>query len=448
MFCVVGNLNTNNQNNATNSVIALSLDSADNYYAVSTAAEFLSLCNDSSYWDKNIKMTNDIEITEFSTFKSIGGETPFSGTFNGQGHTLTLTGIEDVPAQGGPVDLSGYKGHYYGVWGNLTGSIKNIGINYNCTSSNGAAYDDMGGEKAYICAGGVVAYLNNGEIKNCVLSGYLLMSLGDSGTDWNVATYVGGFVGKANVGNITNCVINAELNISAKGGFDEQCGTFVGYNYGNEPNCSNNIINSKAISILGRDKIDKSDPYHIGYNSLAIWSTLTSKRNTNDGTYHLSTVPSELQNNKDAFINGTSNYTWNASYPWDFDNVWTFVDGENDGLPVLKVFYPSQTTELTLTGTVSCPNSLMLLTIVNASGDVIQEIGFVTTQENVNAVITLKKNEEYKILVTKPFGSVLTVTGTTQSSSTVYTLSTGTNDVLSVTFSLSGSGQWSNTVVV
>jgi len=40
-----------------------------------------------------------------------------------------------------------------------------------------------------------------------------------------------------------------------------------------------------------------------------------------------------------ATYQGTSTYTWDSAYPWDFDNVWTFVDGENDGYPVLRAFY-------------------------------------------------------------------------------------------------------------
>lgn len=30
---------------------------------------------------------------------------------------------------------------------------------------------------------------------------------------------------------------------------------------------------------------------------------------------------------------------WHKNYPWLFNLYWTFVDGENDGYPVLKVFY-------------------------------------------------------------------------------------------------------------
>ena len=33
----------------------------------------------------------------------------------------------------------------------------------------------------------------------------------------------------------------------------------------------------------------------------------------------------------------TSTSRWNSSYPWNFENVWTFVEGENDGYPVLGV---------------------------------------------------------------------------------------------------------------
>lgn len=133
-------------------------------------------------------------------------------------------------------------------------------------------------------------------------------------------------------------------------------------------------------------------------------------------------------------------------------NVYVSSYDSYDGYGSIKIKLVQDTTipTLTVTGSVECDNSMMLLTIIESGSTTpVQEIGFVIGQTNVTASgIILKLNTTYKILVTKPFGSVLEVEGATKESSTVYSFATGENATLSISFKLTGNGRWSNTVVV
>ena len=103
--------------------------------------------------------------------------------------------------------------------------------------------------------------------------------------------------------------------------------------------------------------------------------------------------------------------------------------------------------ELKASGTVDCENGALFLTIVESAGAYVGEVTFVTGQSGAIGTISLVANTTYTILVTKPFGSSLTVSGVTQLSPTKYTFTTGTGTT-TATFTLSGSGDWKNTVIV
>ncbi len=139
--------------------------------------------------------------------------------------------------------------------------------------------------------------------------------------------------------------------------------------------------------------------------------------------------------------------TINSVVEWDW---YGDMNGATNYCFSIELVASTSPPTLSVTGSVECDNSMMLLTIVkNDNNAVVQEIGFVTGQTNVTmSGIALETNTTYKVLVTKPFGSVIEVVGATQTSSTVYTFSTGSNATLALTFTLTGNGRWSNTVVV
>ena len=105
---------------------------------------------------------------------------------------------------------------------------------------------------------------------------------------------------------------------------------------------------------------------------------------------------------------------------------------------------------LNLKVNVSAPNSLLVLALFNGDKKV-GEYGFTYNENAQTASVTLPKNTTIKILATKPFGSrielLLDGTALTPVGVTSYEVPMGTaTRTLSVT--LTGSGGWSNMVVV
>ena len=473
IFCMLGDMGSNNRNEGITQAVALSQDSTDNYYTISTVDEFLTLCNDNTYWDKNIKMIEDIEIKN-RTFTPIGGSTAFSGIFDGQGHTITISNstCSYVTRQ-----YSGTTYVYLGIFGRVAGrdlssdglsKVINLKVHYNM-SSYCYSYSKSASNEEQIYSGGIVAGADYCKVKNCMVTGNLMININVSRCSGNVA--MGAFVGCA-FSTIRNCAFTGALelkvNASSSASVYANLGAGIaqsdgGYwdpeNCGDYDTITNTILNFSSVKYIKNGtsitSVGFADFYGTGdgsgvfdCNNLAIGSGITHN-GYGSKNYICSSVPSELKYNKEAFTKGTTTYPWANYGEWDFDNAWTFIDGENDGLPVLSVFYASRTTEMTITGAVECANSILLLTVVDENEKIVQEISFVTGQANLSAVIELAKNATYKILVTKPFGSVVTVAGaTTQVSSTVWTFSTGANDTMAISFVLNGSGKWTNTVVV
>ena len=475
IFCMLGDMGSKNKNEGITQAVALSQDSTDNYYTISTVDEFLTLCNDNTYWDKNIKMVEDIEIKN-RTFTPIGGSTAFSGIFDGQGHTITISNstCSYVTRQySGTTTTTTYV--YLGIFGRVAGSgslskVINLKVHYNM-SSYCYSYSKSASNEEQIYSGGIVANADyNCKVKNCMVTGNLMININVPKCSGRV--YMGAFVGCA-FSPIRNCAFTGalELNVNAPDSakVDANLGAGIAQSdggYGDPEQCgdydtiTNTILNFSSVKCIkngtpitrvGFANFYENSGDGIGNffcNNLAIGSGITHN-GYGLNNYICSSVPSELKYNKEAFTKGTTTYPWERYEKWDFDNAWTFIDGENDGLPVLSVFYASRTTEMTITGTVECANSMLLLTVVDENEKIVQEISFVTGQANLSAVIELAKNATYKILVTKPFGSVVTVAGeTTQVSSTVWTFSTGANDTMAISFVLNGSGKWTNTVVV
>ncbi len=470
---MLGNMNSNSKNDEMTQAVALSQDSTDNYYTISTADEFLTLCNNNTYWDKNIKMVEDIEIKD-RIFTPIGGSTAFSGIFDGQGHTITISNstCSYVTRQ-----YSGTTYVYLGIFGRVAGrdlssdglsKVINLKVHYNM-SSYCYSYSNSASNEEQIYSGGIVAGADYCKVKNCMVTGNLMININVSRCSGNVA--MGAFVGCA-FSTIRNCAFTGALelkvNASSSASVYANLGAGIaqsdgGYwdpeNCGDYDTITNTILNFSSVKYIKNGtsitSVGFADFYGTGdgsgvfdCNNLAIGSGITHN-GYGSKNYICSSVPSELKYNKEAFTKGTTTYPWESYGEWDFDNAWTFIDGENDGLPVLSVFYASRTTEMTITGAVECANSMLLLTVVDENEKIVQEISFVTGQANLSAVIELAKNATYKILVTKPFGSVVTVAGaTTQVSLTVWTFSTGANDTMAISFVLNGSGKWTNTVVV
>ena len=196
----------------------------------------------------------------------------------------------------GTVTGGGYVG---GVVGSSSYNIYNCYNTGNVTGSGGYT-------------GGVIGGISNfWEVYNCYNTGSVTGS-----------SSVGGVVGYAMVGSnadhsyptITNCYNTGSVTGSSS------VGGFAGYLKGNT------IYQAPRLKIIN---------CYYGGNC-----TLTSGYGSRDEL--MSTIQISKDSNLIANAKSLSWYQdsskWYSRYPWDFENVWTFVEGMNDGYPVLRGF--------------------------------------------------------------------------------------------------------------
>ena len=269
-----------------------------------------------------------------------------------------------------------------GVVGFMQGST--IANCYNAGSVNGVANDD-----GRVFAGGVVGFAeNNNTITNCYNTGFVYEE-GDSSCAGGVVGFaeednaitncyntsavtgtgiVGGVVGWAersnkvtdcyNTGDVsgidTNDSVGGVLGVSGFFSYDYRSDVINCYNIGAVTGTGEiggvvgcaykycGIINCYNIgAVTGTGEVGGV----VGY---AYSSTITNNYYGGNCTlsYGIGSSSSNTGASKDKNLiaNAKSlrwyqdSYNWNSNSPWDFENVWTFVDGVNDGYPVLRGF--------------------------------------------------------------------------------------------------------------
>jgi uncharacterized repeat protein (TIGR02543 family) len=169
--------------------------------------------NQNLYLNSNIELMNNIDLSTYRGWLPIGGrfsgtdaggkitytpslpESSFSGTFDGQGHVITGLVINDTS------DV------YIGVFGLVSGTIKNVGIDGQVTTAN---YTSDG---ITIAAGMMAGELRNGSIHN---------SYGTGAVSQGYAN--GGLVGMLN-GSVTNSY--SMVNVSGSNITGGLAGVFV-----------------------------------------------------------------------------------------------------------------------------------------------------------------------------------------------------------------------------
>lgn len=157
----------------------------DGSYTVTTAdglKNVAKLVNEEGKTDINITLDTDLTLTGEWTPIGAGDNNKYTGTFDGNGKTitgLTVTGSNDYAG------LFGYIGS--------GGTVKNVVLeDVQITSDNSSGY-----------AGGVAGYCYRGTLENCSVSG----SVSGSGS----SSDVGGVVGYQLVGSITGCSSSATV---------------------------------------------------------------------------------------------------------------------------------------------------------------------------------------------------------------------------------------------
>lgn len=132
------------------------------------------------YRSAHFKQMNDIDLSGVSGWTRIGSITsPFSGTFDGNGHTIS--------------NLKLSSGAWTGFFGTVDGAtIKNIflkNVTVTVTGENG---------------GGLIGYILNGTVKNCAVTGSIT-----GGTNNNIGGLIGLVSGGTGV-TISDCYIDME----------------------------------------------------------------------------------------------------------------------------------------------------------------------------------------------------------------------------------------------
>lgn len=204
-------------------------------------------------------LTADIELSG-ETWTPIGSEsTPYTGTFDGQGYTISGMTIENAES-------------YSGLFGNVTGTVKNFTVTGSITITGDETVAKVGGAVGSLgtaSAGGTVSGVISGvditvsagndhiggvvgsmpensspTVENCIYTGKITVTV--------AAGSVAGIVGYIRTGTIQNCANQGSISVDVGG--TGSVGGILGY-------CNNggiyirNCYNTGAISADGTDNV-------------------------------------------------------------------------------------------------------------------------------------------------------------------------------------------------
>lgn len=211
-------------------------------YLITDESQLTALANGDLSTSADYRLENDIKLKSYD-WKPVDN---FSGTFDGNGYTISNLKIGTL----------GSNYSYLGLFGQNSGTIKNLNLeieNINCNGDEDSI------------TGGLVAF-NSGTIDNCVVNGNITANI----------NIVGGIVGKLSSGKIQNsysgCYINGKssyiggvvgsskkstiLKCGFNGKMDDletyYCGGIVGeMTESNVKDCFNNSIMNINASAVG-----------------------------------------------------------------------------------------------------------------------------------------------------------------------------------------------------
>ncbi len=351
--------------------VAFASTTAENVISVtqngsSSSISLQTLSQDPSAYSSATLVLNE-DITISSSWSPIGSTTnSFSGTFDGNGHTITFDGATSI------------NGSYQGLFGYVDGAlIKNLQIEgdflisfdateifagmllgygrnvtiENCeVVSNTSAlsqqitkkitYGTLAGKlvggslknvsiiasndfssslsNSYtIKLGGVVGSADNVKIEKTVTFGNIKLTT-STGNDVNSRFYVGGLIGEIEDGTISDCVSGANIAVVQSSTYEFRIGAIVGnvlsmFNAG--------AINSTAYS---------------GSNDAFGYMGSYSYANAETKDYVVNVADSTILKTESFYVNDfsvvesqgqTVNFGWNQSAePWDFNSLWVVIN--------------------------------------------------------------------------------------------------------------------------
>ena len=224
--------------------------SPENPYLISDARH---LSNVSSVLNKNFKLIDNISLQGMNWSplgNNLDDSTCFSGVFDGNGHTISEVNVTSKQSAA----WDGFKNsyNYAGLFGTVTGTVKNL-VLQNCSVSVSDADLARRGD----VYAGVLAGANFGTVKNVTVSDSSV-----SATAWLIAS-AGGIVG-SNVGTVDTCKAERVIVSALSEGWTANAGGIAGASgdrlYWNlSASVQNNTALSCAISSEVTGAAKKSD---------------------------------------------------------------------------------------------------------------------------------------------------------------------------------------------
>ena len=331
----------------------------------------------SDFNDCYFKLANDIVLTDTDWEPLCVLTTPFSGTFDGDGHTIFGLTIST-----NRTDTTGY---YNGLFSRNVGTIKNLNV---VTSESGIT-----GNSVNV---GVIAGFNTGTIENCRASGMINIISKTSGNSniggvagknstngvlekcysnvdiyYDTSTidggnkYIGGLVGY-NLCTVSKCFFDGTIDLCgySSGYPDYYAGGLVGYSSADSSTQKASVTDSAAITtILNSDKngcfnnvsglLGYASSNSVVSNSYAVVSGSRLKKGFAFASSSSLTVTGSFY---DKDVSGlidtaygdpktTAAMKMNATYTradWDFDNTWGRSKEINGGYPYLLWMYDEE----------------------------------------------------------------------------------------------------------
>ena len=408
----------------------LNLNNAKASTTITTASELKAMVATQDY-----TLGADIVVTD-STWSPLSS---YSGTFDGNGHTITFT--KSIEACGFINTLSS------------SGTMQNLGVIY----SAGLSYTGEG-------MGGIIAR-NSGTIKYCFAEGSFTGT--QNGQD---SMGFGGIAGYNN-GTIENCYNKVTIT-GVNGSSNPRCGGIVGRNRGYIINCYNlgsilgvsaetggiagmndsgtiyncfslaTELNGDYIGGIAWDMGSVSNCYHSTIVEVdSSWSEMQA------GIYvaDLASAMSSKSSFGSSFTSGGTTYEWHADYPWDFQTVWRIAEVEtaqgNMRLPCLKIFYPI--CEVTISVVLENNNNSIVLLNILTEEQITQQI-YVNQSQNI--LLEMDINQEVSLVVSKPFLWRVTYSGSGSLNGDVYKFNS--NDETHIVTITTVNNNFNNVIIV
>lgn len=288
-------------------------------------------------------LTADIELSG-ETWTPIGSEsTPYIDTFDGQGYTISGMTIENAES-------------YSGLFGNVTGTVKNFTVTGSITITGDETVARVGGAVGSLgtaSAGGTVSGVTSGvditvsagndhiggvvgsmpensspTVENCVYTGDINITV--------AAGSVAGVVGYIRTGTIQNCANQGSISVSGSG--DGSVGGILGY-------CNNKSIkitacyNTGIISASGTANVgaivgnNRDDNNHVGQATVSNCYYLTGSADKGQGQLTTDAAGTVVKT-ADEFASGEVTYLLNGSTSEDLTWYQNLGD-DGDRYPVL-----------------------------------------------------------------------------------------------------------------